>query len=199
MLCFFNYIILSFNSKNPFLSLFILKFKGKLFKIFYSQVTLSVTYHLINFIVNAAVWLQITWFIFTFMSSFALGHTSHSKKVAQGHAGHSLPLIPIINCFLIGGNDSGKRACQIFATPLMNRSALASEPTHLVADAAWWAGLEIASQTLILLGCRGLFWIMTAFLIYQSSCAQKLWMKIKNRECSSTNFFWAVINAFVFN
>ena len=98
------------------------------------------------------------------------------KKVAQGHAGHSLPLIPRINCFLISGNDSGKWACQIFATPLMNRSASASEPTHLVADVVWWAGLGTASQILILLGCRGLFWIMRAFLIYQSSCAQKLWM-----------------------
>lgn len=38
------------------------------------------------------------------------------KKVALGHAGHTLPLIPIINWFLISGNDSGKWACQIFAS-----------------------------------------------------------------------------------
>lgn len=37
------------------------------------------------------------------------------KKVAQGHAGYSLSLIPIINCLLMSGNDSGKWACQIFA------------------------------------------------------------------------------------
>lgn len=77
-------IIFSFNSKNLFLPLSMLKFKGMHFKIFCSQVTLSTTCHLISFIVKASLWLQSTWFIFTFMSWLALGHTSHSEKGGPG-------------------------------------------------------------------------------------------------------------------
>lgn len=114
---FFKFILfLSFHSNNSFLSLFILKFKGMFFKIFYP-------------VRSPYLWLAISSVL---LSKPQCGFRAHGlflflcldlpwdtrviqKKVAKGPTGHSLPLIPIINCFLIGGNDSGKWACKIFA------------------------------------------------------------------------------------
>ena len=116
MVCFYKLYYFCLFILRTLLSLFILKFKGMLFKIFYparspylwpaiSSVLSSKpqcgfrAHGLFLFLCLDSPW--DTWVI--------------QKKVAQGPTGHSLPLIPIINCFLIGGNDSGKWACQIFA------------------------------------------------------------------------------------
>lgn len=110
-------LLCSFHLKSPFLPLLTwTSEEGSLKSSIVSSPYLT-SYHPIGFIVQASDGFRAHGLFLLLCPGlpWAAQVIQKNKKGGQGHTGHSLSLIPIINCFLISGNDSGKWACQTFA------------------------------------------------------------------------------------